>query len=485
MLRVAPVVVRERCTRVFVVARVMLLYILRVVITKGALRSSAVRWVAALCIVLLLITASAISVMTFSGARNNSFAVDLIFSINSVSSVLWSALAFLITKMLMASSSGMMSLTNLLAVTNKERQRAVDVLEILALFVIISAGLFSMTVGTMVSFGDEAVVPLLTCVVLPVLTTLAVLTTLYRVTDLMLAHLGINKNRGSIMIALFFFVVVASWRESISLVVKIASPMEKQPFSIWTLAYKDLVERYGSASLVFIFPACLFALVAAFVLVPSTNMEARSRFFDFPLPGSFVSGIKFHLAYVLRSRYAVESALLSIVFIAFMATFPPGDVPSVLWGVEPVTFSGFYHFASVNPSIRVLEPNLSSTRMYSRMMVSQLLVVGCLASLATFFDVLRGEELSATLTGAVGVLGSLIISICVGIAMPAMDDNPISVLVGTCIALSVLILLSIITGVINVNSATTAMLVVLVACLAVAYSIYSLEANRKVNHASR
>ena len=69
--------------------------------------------------------------------------------------------------------------------------------------------------------------------------------------------------------------------------------------------------------------------------------------------------------------------------------------------------------------------------------------------------------------------------------MPAMDDNPISVLVGTCIALSVLILLSIITGVINVNSATTAMLVVLVACLAVAYSIYSLEANRKVNHASR
>jgi len=150
-----------------------------------------------------------------------------------------------------------------------------------------------------------------------------------------------------------------------------------------------------------------------------------------------------------------------------------------------VTFSGFYHFASVNPSIRVLEPNLSSTRMYSRMMVSQLLVVGCLASLATFFDVLRGEELSATLTGTVGVLGSLIISICVGIAMPAMDDNPISVLVGTCIALSVLILLSIITGVINVNSATTAMLVVLVACLAVAYSIYSLEANRKVNHASR
>ena len=100
MLRVAPVVVRERCTRVFVVARIMLLYILRVVITKGALRSSAVRWVAALCIVLLLITASAISVMTFSGARNNSFAVDLIFSINSVSSVLWSALAFLITKML-------------------------------------------------------------------------------------------------------------------------------------------------------------------------------------------------------------------------------------------------------------------------------------------------------------------------------------------------------------------------------------------------
>ncbi|ETJ37578.1 ABC superfamily ATP binding cassette transporter permease, partial [human gut metagenome] len=71
-------------------------YLVRVVVGKGILKSRAARLGALACIVLFLLTATILSVVLTHGVRGEATTRDLVLTVNSLSSVLWTAIGFLI-----------------------------------------------------------------------------------------------------------------------------------------------------------------------------------------------------------------------------------------------------------------------------------------------------------------------------------------------------------------------------------------------------
>ena len=100
---------------------------------------------------------------------------DLVLTVNSLSSVLWTAIGFLIVKVLMADAGTMMAITHHLPITNRERQRAVGVLDGVTTLLIVIIGMFATSISTLVNFGIGAVPGFITCIVMPAIATYTVL----------------------------------------------------------------------------------------------------------------------------------------------------------------------------------------------------------------------------------------------------------------------------------------------------------------------
>lgn len=473
---------RERLVRLATLTRILGLYIARVVLAKGALRSRQVRIVVVSCMGVLMVLMASLATFVISSAKGNEYAIDLVFSINSISAVLWTAIAFMITKLLMANSYEMMALSNGLGVTSTERQLAVDSLEILIVAGLALAGFFSFSVASVVAFGAAALLPLTACLFLPSIATFAVLFLSYKMIDLILSRVGVAKNRVSVMIALVFFAVIWVWRETEPLILAIAAPIGPEPFTIWSLVFKDLAARWGGGVLFLCMAVLFLSMVLSFLLIPSAPLEARFRYFDLPFPAWMMGEYGFHLVCAFRSRYTVEAVVLSALFMFFLATSPVG-APTVVWGAEPIVFGGFFHYAMVIPSVRTLVPAVSAFTLYHRILTSQLVVASVVVVPAVVLDLVRGADLRALGLGLLGVTGSALLTICIGIAMPASDDNPISVIIGTFVAVAVVLLIALVTAVISLPSSLTVIVAIGVVGLVVAYSLLSLESHRKACYA--
>lgn len=450
-------------------------YMLRVVVAKGSLKSRTARIGVLICVLAVTAVTTAMAVLLTHHVSGGATARDLIASVNSISAVLWPTIAFLIVKVLMAEAGTMMSLTHSLPVTNRERQRAVGVLDGAATTLLTIVGLFSAIAAALVNFGVAAIDGVLTCIVMPALATCTALEIVHRVLDLLLHATPLRHARQPLLAVGIFIVVVAIWRAVPSLLIAITASPTVPPFTVWTLVFHDLDQRFG----VWFTIPCLIGLVLASLapttLLPTSPLEVRTRFVRIPL----VSVRAPHMLALLRSRYTLQALMLSAAIIALLATRTAG--PSTVWGVEPLAIGGFFQYATLAPTVLSLEPLLSAGRFYSRLLGSLVVLVTPMIVVAVIVDLCTGQPLRNTGIALAAVLGSVLVTTTVGILFPARDDNPLSILLGCLVALTLGTLIVVGYGVLHLPLILAISLVVVCVGLLVAHGVMTISDQRKAS----
>ncbi|MDF7275884.1 hypothetical protein NLR40_24915, partial [Escherichia coli] len=87
-----------------------------------------------------------------------------------------------------------------------------------------------------------------------------------------------------------------------------------------------------------------------------------------------------------------------------------------------MTIGGFFQFATLAPTFRTFEPRLPASRFYLRMLAAQYALVSPMLVVAVLIHVFTGHPAHSTALAVAGVCGSALITIAVGIFIPARDD---------------------------------------------------------------
>ncbi|WP_368492302.1 ABC transporter permease [Cutibacterium sp.] len=459
------------------IVRLMGDYLVRVVVGKGVLKSRAARLGVLVCVILFLITTTALATFLTHGFGGDESVLDLVVTVNSLSSVLWTAVAFLIVKVLMADAGTMMAITHNFPVTNRERQRAVSVLDAATTLLLVVIGMFATSTSTLVNFGVSVLPGFMTCVVMPAMATYTVLEYAQRCCDLALAHTPLRHARQPLLAVVVFFVVLALWRATPSLLSAITS--SPQPFAVWTLLFHDIHLRCGTAATIGSFAFLLILSLLPITVLPTSPLEVRRRFVKLSVVdlSHRFNRLAPQFRALFRSRYSVQAAILSLGFVVLLATRVAG--PSSVWGVEPMTIGGFFQYATLAPTFRALEPRLSASRFYLRLIVALGFFMFPMLVVAVVIDVIAGQPLVSTVIAAAGVCGSALVTTGVGIFVPARDDNPLSILLGGAIVLIIATVLIVFCGILRLPNAITIVLGILTAILLIIHSILTIADHRK------
>ena len=468
---------RENLSRTMTIMRFMGAYLVRVVVGKGVLKSRAARLGAFACVMLFLLTATILAVILTHDGAGEATTRDLVLTVSSLSSVVWTAVAFLIVKVLMADAGTMMAITHHLPITNRERQRAVGVLDGATTLLIVIIGMFATSVSTLVNFGISAIPGLTMCVVMPATATYTVLEMSHRCCDLALARTPLGPARQPILAVVLFFVVLALWRSMPTMLAAITSTPE--PFTVWSLVFHDIGLHYGAPAVIGCFVVLLVLSLLPVMVLPTSPLDVRHRFVMFPLAGisnRFRNAAPQFQA-LFRSRYSLQAAVLSAGFVILLATRIAS--PSSVWGVEPMTIGGFFQFATLAPTFRTFEPRLPASRFYLRMLAAQYARVSPMLVVAVLIDVFTGHPAHSTALAVAGVCGSALITIAVGIFIPARDDNPLSILLGCAIMLAIGTVLVVFCGILHLPATASIGLGIVSAVLLITHSIITISDQRK------
>jgi len=150
-----------------------------------------------------------------------------------------------------------------------------------------------------------------------------------------------------------------------------------------------------------------------------------------------------------------------------------------VWGVEPMTIGGFFQFATLAPTFRTFEPRLPASRFYLRMLAAQYALVSPMLVVAVLIDVFTGHPAHSTALAVAGVCGSALITIAVGIFIPARDDNPLSILLGCAIMLAIGTVLVVFCGILHLPATASIGLGIVSAVLLITHSIITISDQRK------
>ena len=148
-------------------------------------------------------------------------------------------------------------------------------------------------------------------------------------------------------------------------------------------------------------------------------------------------------------------------------------------GVEPLTIGGFFQYATLAPSFRIFERRLPAASVYLRMLAAHFELVAPMLVVAVLTDIFTNHPAHSTILATAGVCGSALITIGVGIFVPARDDNPLSILLGCAIVLTIGMALVVFCGILHLPAAASIGLGIACAALLITYSIVTISDQRK------
>ncbi|OIJ76495.1 hypothetical protein APY06_01000 [Cutibacterium avidum] len=312
---------------------------------------------------------------------------------------------------------------------------------------------------------------------MPATATYATLELSHRCCDLALARTPFRRARQPILAVVFFLIVLALWQSMPTMLAAITSSPE--PFTVWPLVFHDINLYYGAPATTGCFLALIVVSLLPVMVLPTSPLDIRHRFVMLPVVGlnaSFFNTAPQFRA-LFRSRYTLQAALLSAGFVALLATRVAG--PSSAWGVEPLTIGRFFQYATLAPSFRIFEPRLPASRFYLRMLAAQYVLVAPMLVVAVLTDIFTNHPAHSTILATAGVCGSALITIGVGIFVPARDDNPLSILLGCAIVLTIGMALVVFCGIPHLPAAASIGLGIACAALLITYSIVTISDQRK------
>lgn len=145
-----------------------------------------------------------------------------------------------------------------------------------------------------------------------------------------------------------------------------------------------------------------------------------------------------HLWALLRSQ---ETWISAFVGLALLIYFGSTHLLPVTVAVELLAFLGIYLYSSTASIRKLPVVSLSATRAYALLVASVAVLVVPFLVFAGCVNMLVNASPLATVLGGLGCLVSIPLFVTLGVVIPMERDNPIGVLVGLPLALTVLVFL--------------------------------------------
>lgn len=446
-------------------------YLTRRVLSIGPLRSSGAR-VLLLLTILVFAGGGAVIAYQFMRPAGDDIAMwAYVHDLSTISVVMLTTGIFLGLRLILGSSQSFLALTNQLPVTHHERRAAMMGFEIVALAAVIALLMMGMTSATLLILGWPGVW-LATTPFLTALTCYLLLSILHNLGDRLLAGIGMVRARQTTLL-LLVFTGLLMFNSQVPRLVSSISYLDEQRALLWVNVFPWSLSVFGPMALLaaaLLLPALwLLALVTAPVSPPS-----NTRFTNIALPWRPRGAWGLHLAYSLRNgQLWVGLALCLALYVYLLAS----ETVNPLWSGVLLIVPGMYHYGNTRGA-RALCPERSAGMIWLRILGAELAVIGTvLLVLVSATAALKPTLLSGTTTPTLAVLGTCVLSVLVGCAFPAENDNPFSILLGVLVVCLCVGFVGIITGLLQLPSAATTPLLIVLHIVAAAASILAIHTN--------
>ncbi len=465
-----------RLSRSLVLARMLLRYVGRRVLRAGVLASRPVRLTVAAALVVLLAAAVAGAVAFLEPLTEEPEAWDLLLDVTSVSTVLWCLAAAVLVKTLFLNAEGMLTLTFALPVTNRERAAAFVLYEAAMSAAVVTAGVCSLSIASLVVRGPRGLVPLVEAVVLPALLTYLAVSLAHQVLSRLLTTVGLRRTQPAALVVLLFALLVAH----VSTVPRLTAEASSAYLSgsgdrPWTSAVSVLADRIGHPVAIASAAAVVVALAVATVLLTPDRHVRQARFL--PWRAGPVTRRLFG-PYEWCAFRSFQTWLPAVLAAALLVALCARPVVHPAWSLSILSMGALYQFAATDPLRRLRGGTTSAWAVYGHLVRAQVLLWLTAAVPVTVTAVaVRPELAGGAVVPVAASLAGVLVALGVGIIFPAEDDNPFSVFVGVSLTTALVALLGLGAGVLQLPPAAAAAFAAVTVVLFVVYSVIGIAAS--------
>lgn len=465
-----------RFSRSLVLAHLLLRYFGRRVLRAGVLASRPIRVAVGVALLALLAAAVAGAVAFLDPLRSEPKAWDLLLDVTTVSTVMWCLAAAVLVKTLFLNAEGMLALTFALPVTNRERAAAFVLYEAAMSGAVVTAGVCSLSIASLVVRGPGGLVPLVEAVVLPALLTYLAVSLAHHVLSRILTAVGLRRTQPAVLVVLLFALLVAH----VAMVPRLTAEASSAYLSgsgdrPWTSAVSVVADRIGHPGAIASALALVVALAVATVLLTPDRHVRQARFL--PWRAGRVTRRLFG-PYEWCAFRSFQTWLPAVLAAALLVALCVRPVVHPLWSLSVLSMGALYQFAATDPLRRLRGGTPSAWAVYGHLVRAQALlwlttaVPGAAAVLAA-----RPELAGGIVVPVVASLAGALVALGVGIIFPAEDDNPFSVFVGVSLTAALVALLGLGVGVLQLPPAVAAAFATATVALFVVYSVIGIAAS--------
>ncbi|WP_418275259.1 hypothetical protein ACNHYB_10340 [Isoptericola jiangsuensis] len=457
------------------IARMLLLFFWRRVLTSGVLRSVPVRiaiLTSALVFGAVLTSAAYLFLRDLTDRRG---VWDLLFDTTTVSVLLWVQIAFLAVKVLFINAEGMLALTYQLPVTNRERSLAFLMYEAAMVAVLTGAGVFALTVSALLLQGPAALAPLAFSVVLPAVIAYLLLSVIHQLLARLWTAVRLDRIGGILSILVIFGLIVAYASATTPMVATITGAyLDDEVAGTPATVIARTAGEQGHLLVLVLVLVLAAGLAALTVVLSPDRYVAQARYLRIAASRRWSWLAPYDLS-LLRSSHTVLSGVLTVAVFGYLLlsrALSDGEL-SPLWSICLLTVGGLYQFSSTAVLRAVPGAEVPAWRIFWRLLRAQLVVIlafavplGLVTSVADLgWGAGAWQPLLAAAAGAV-------VTASIGVIFPAEKDNPLSVFIGLASFATAAGLIAIGLGILRLPLTVVVMIFVLATVLFAVYAIH-------------
>ncbi len=463
---------------VILLFRLFWLFIVRRVLGRGLLASTAARLSALFLIVAAFAGFNVLSYVIIRQYLGGTGLLEPVLQVANASVGFWVLIAYTLIRVLFMKADELLKLSFNLPVTNKERTMAFALFEssLVLLVTVFVFGAFS--ISTVLIEGTDYIPRVLASIWFPAISTYLLLSLGYYLLEHALQVLRIARLRGLVVPMVLAFGLAVAFPQTSEQSSQIAeSYITGRDYFAPALLYAKLQEDIGLWFSALVLLATSAAIITAIVAVAPRNHVPMRRFFAF-LP-SWLAGRKFgvYLLVLFRSFETMVAVSFVIIYCVFTwiehLVLPP-------YALAVITFQGVYAFSNSEPLRRSVTSPGRTPANYLRLVGSQgilLLVVGI--PIITI-SVTQGVAFEACLPVLGFCLSNILISTLVGIAFPPEKGNPFTVIIGVLLTVIVVMIVALGLNVFNFDPITSAAIFAVLNLLVAFYSILGMRRMERI-----
>lgn len=460
-----------------VLARMLMVFFVRKVLSVGALRSRVVRTLLAVGVVALAVAATGTAYLFLRPVTTDQEVWTLILETATVSALLWTQCAFLFVKVLFLNSESLLELSFHLPLTGRERAVALLVYEAVMVLIVTGAGLFSLTAAAVLILGPAAVLPLVQTIAIPVLAMYGLLSLLYVALLRALERTRLRRVARLVGVLVLFALLLVYSRTLAPLVQEVSRRYldDDTSFSVVS-APTWFADRFGAPLLISAAIAVLALLTAAVLVLTPRQYVRPSRYLRIRR-GSRRALLTPYDRCLLRSSQTWLAALAAAGVLTALC-LNPGLNP--LWALSLLPMGGFYHFAATEPLRSSGWDRSTPVQVYRQLLRAQLLLLtGGTIVAALVLAAVRPASLADIGPPVAGCLVAAVIATFIGVVFPAEHDNPFSVFLGISATAMVGLVLALAVGILRLDPVVMLLLLILITVVIAMYTVIGIRLDQR------